>query len=252
VGWSRREAVGLALFAGVGGLAGCDDRAAAPQRENDDGFPMPEQTAGLFEEGSRHQLSVGDWATATTRSAGMLCMPTGRLIAADPSWLPSSQRLHIGPYTVTVPAGSYPVSLAVVSWPGDRRVAAARLTVRNELVHRWEMALLPGQDLAALGPGEAYNVGVDSATMAFLDAAGLSTMARQVDDAPEAFQLTAEDQPLKVPGTGASGNLIAFGTGYGDGGYPVWIGRTTTGAVGCFMADMAMLRRQQPTATPSR
>lgn len=252
MGWSRREAIGLALAAGVGGLAGCDRHAAAPWREDDGRFPMPEQTAGLFEEGSRHQLSVGDWVTATTRSAGMLSMPTGRLIAADPSWLPSAQRLHIGPYTATVPAGSYPVSLAVVSWPGDRRVAAARLTVRNELVHRWEMALLPGQDVAALAPGEAYNVGVDSATMAFLDAAALSPMARQVDNEPKAFQRTAEDQPLEVPGAGSSGNLIAFGTGYGDGGYPVWIGRTTAGAVGCFMADMAMLRRQQSSPTPNR
>ena len=43
--------------------------------------------------------------------------------------------------------------------------------------------------------------------------------------------------------------MIAFGTGWGDGGYPVWIGRTTTGAVGCFMVDMAMLERRSPSPT---
>ncbi|GIF08481.1 DUF4241 domain-containing protein [Actinoplanes siamensis] len=77
-------------------------------------------------------------------------------------------------------------------------------------------------------------------------------MARLVDSEPKSFELTASDQPLEVPGTASGGNLIAFGTGYGDGGYPVWIGRTATGAVGCFMADMAMLRRQEPRTTPSR
>ena len=177
-------------------------------------------------------------------------MPTGRLIAADPSWLPSADRLKLVPYTVTVPAGSYPVTLAVVSRPDLSLVAAVQLIVQPLPIRSWEMALRPGQDLTVLAPGEAYKVGVDAGTMALLDEATLTTMASLVDSNPTSFELTARDEPIEMPGTGSGGNLIAFGTGWGDGGYPVWIGRTATDSVGCFMVDMAMLSRKESMPPP--
>ncbi|WP_285558382.1 DUF4241 domain-containing protein [Actinoplanes regularis] len=246
MGWSRRNAIRLALAAGAVGLGGCERPAVEPQRDvAPRGFPLPEQTAGLFRDGSRHQLDNGDWVTATTKAGGTLRMPTGRLIAADPNWFWNAENLNVVPYTVTVPAGSYPVTLAVVSWPDISLVAAARLTVQHLPIQSWEMALRPGQDLTALAPGEAYNVGVDAGMMALLDGAALTRMTPLVDSDPALFELKARDEPIEVPGTGSGGNLIAFGTGWGDGGYPVWIGRTATGSVGCFMVDMAMLSRRE-------
>ena len=259
MGWSRRDAARLALAAGAVGLSGCARPAAAPppqqqqQLEFDPpGFPFPEQTAGLFRNGSRHQLDNGDRVTATTKAGGTLRMPTGRLIAADPNWLPNAEQLNVVPYTVTVPAGSYPVILAVVRWPELSRVAAARLVIRQRPIESWEMALRPGQDPTALPAGEAYNVGVDAGTMALLDEATLDTMAPLVDSDPARFELPARDEPIEVPGTGSGGNLIGFGTGWGDGGYPVWIGRTATGSVGCFMVDMAMLSRRESPPAPTK
>jgi hypothetical protein len=35
-------------------------------------------------------------------------------------------------------------------------------------------------------------------------------------------------------------NLIAFASGWGDGSYPVWIGRTASGDVACLVADMLL------------
>ncbi|WP_436535522.1 DUF4241 domain-containing protein [Actinoplanes sp. HUAS TT8] len=249
MGWNRRDAFRLALVAGAVDLGGCDRPAVTPQQSAaPPGYPLPEQTAGLFQDGSRHQLDNGDWVTATTKPGGTLRMPTGRLIAADPTWFGNAENLNVVPYTVTVPAGSYPVTLAMVSWPDISRVAAARLTVEQLPIQSWEMALRPGEDLAALAPGEAYNVGVDAGTMALLDEAAFTTMAPLVDSDPALFELKARDEPIEVPGTGPGGNLIAFGTGWGDGGYPVWIGRTATGSVGCFMVDMAMLTRSGSTS----
>src|SRR5690242_7488348 len=117
MGWSRRRVLGLAAFtmtAGAAGLSSCtlwatrrQHRSGDAENEQHEGYPRPEQTARLFQDGSRHLLETGDWATASTKSGGVLHMPTGRLVAADPSWLPSRQRLGISPYTVAVPRGAY-------------------------------------------------------------------------------------------------------------------------------------------------
>jgi Protein of unknown function (DUF4241) len=42
------------------------------------------------------------------------------------------------------------------------------------------------------------------------------------------------------PATGA--NYIIFNTGYGDGHYPVWVGRDAGGVVACFVMDMLIAR----------
>jgi hypothetical protein len=230
VAWSRRNAIGLALTVGTASLVGCERPAAAPRNPDTDagGFPTPEQTDGLFEDGSRHQMDNGDWVTVTTQPGGTLRMPTGRLIAVDPNWLYRAEQLGIEPYTVKVPAGSYPLTLAVANWPDQKRVAAARLTIVKKPVRSWKMALRPGQDLAALKPGEAYNVGIDASTMALFDAAALRTMSALSSTDPDSFLLAAPDRPIELGATWSGGNSICFGTGWGDGGYPVWIGRTAS------------------------
>jgi hypothetical protein len=45
--------------------------------------------------------------------------------------------------------------------------------------------------------------------------------------------------PVTDPESGA--NLIASHSGWGDGSYPVWIGRSADGEVACFVADMLLL-----------
>ena len=44
---------------------------------------------------------------------------------------------------------------------------------------------------------------------------------------------------LAEPVSGAT--LVAYHSGWGDGSYPVWIGRTADGEVACFVADMLVL-----------
>jgi hypothetical protein len=261
--WSRRQTLRLALLAAGGSgaaawaaLSGCSARPS-PRRPVPGGRPgseertpwsAPEQTAELFRPGTRHRLDSGEWATAVTCPAGVLHLPTGRLVAADPSWLPSWQRLDIAPYTAAVSPGTYPLTLALVESSTDRRVAAAKLAIHDEPVVAWEMALRPGQDPAALRDGEAYTVGVDVATIALFDAVALPAMAKRTEEDPHSYYVTAADRPVELADPASGANLIAFETGWGDGAYPVWVGRTPAGAVACFVVDMAMLA---PAPTPT-
>ncbi|MFF3559525.1 DUF4241 domain-containing protein [Streptomyces sp. NPDC002574] len=45
---------------------------------------------------------------------------------------------------------------------------------------------------------------------------------------------------VELPSTEPEPNLIAFRAGRGDGAYPVWIGRTDDGQVGCVVFDFQL------------
>jgi hypothetical protein len=229
------------LVAGPVLLMGCASRPhIRPQVA--DAVPDESILRPLFEAGTEFELTVGGRAPVKLRDAGELNLPSGEVIASDPSWLPSWQRLDIAPYTVAVPPGRYPVSLAVLNLQGADLVAGARLAVSDRPVVAWEGALRPGEDPASLQPGEYFGVGVDIANAGFMDAVALPYMAEQEDKGGEDFRvlMTQLSAQRTDPSTGA--NYIAFNTGYGDGHYPVWIGRAEDSSVACFVMDMLICR----------
>jgi Protein of unknown function (DUF4241) len=57
------------------------------------------------------------------------------------------------------------------------------LTIRDEPVAAWELALQPGQDPTALGPEELYCFGVDSGNGSFFDAAAVDAVVPLIDRA---------------------------------------------------------------------
>jgi hypothetical protein len=197
----------------------------------------------LFEPGTSYDIERFGPATVEVVAAGRLRMPTGRLVAADPGWLQSSiDDSGTQAFTAQVAPGEYPVSLSAIRFnanPGHVRVAAAKLTVRTGPVASWEPALCPGQDPRSLEEKEFFGFGVDSGTGCFVDAAALAAIGRLSDDVVESL----------FPGIGGSrmaelgpeANLITFSSGFGDGAYPTWIGRTEDGHVACFIADMLVV-----------
>src|SRR5262249_5215661 len=114
-------------------------------------------------------------ATMRVVEADHLELPTGRIVACDPSYLTSFPQDQPA-YTRAVAPGRYPVVLALLakdgfaaSNPNRESVACAAVRFRDSAVARWEMALRPGWDLSTLKPGFHFGYGVDSGTGCFVD-----------------------------------------------------------------------------------
>jgi hypothetical protein len=187
----------------------------------------------MFEAGTRYAGDgIGQVAIQVERQ-GTLRMPSGRLVAADPGWLDEDT----APLVQTVAPGEYPILLAVAAQlddPENKVVVGAKVVVAEEPVVTWELGLLAGQDLEDLGDGQFYGVGVDTGMVCFFDAAATPVMIDRAEGTLTGELVGVVDDP--------AGNLIAFRSGWGDGSYPVWVGRTADGQIGCFVADMLVLR----------
>ncbi|MGW7175686.1 DUF4241 domain-containing protein [Streptomyces xanthophaeus] len=165
--------------------------------------------------------------------AGLLRITSGQLVVSDPGWIGETPR------TVAVPPGEFPVTLSLLRKVRGTDVAAARVTFLNTPPHDWEMALKLDEDLGLLGEGQFYGVGVDTGTVAFMDATR-TVIEDQLDE--DLFIPLDSDSHFSVelPGAEHEPNLIAFRAGQGDGAYPVWIGRTDDGRVGCVVVDFQL------------
>ncbi|MFF3961082.1 DUF4241 domain-containing protein [Streptomyces griseorubiginosus] len=214
-------------------------------------MPMsPRDYTWLFTPGSTFAYESGIAGVIHVAGGGELDLPTGQVVASDPFvYLGSGD---IAPFTVSVPPGRYRVEAAVATLsrpdepPADRphlRVAAARLVIRTEPTTTWELALRPDQDPAELGDDEFYGYGVDAGTGCFYDAAAEEAFPEVQEDEDEgplwdAFE-NSDWSPgphlVKSPSTGHT--LVAFTSGWGDGFYPTWIGRSASGEVTCFLTD---------------
>lgn len=201
----------------------------------------PAQLDRMFQEGTRYRLGQGAEVVVETQQAGPLRLTSGRLIAADPGWLVPD----LEPFTAAVAAGEYPVDISLIRFvdePDHCRTVAAKLTIHNEPVASWEMALRPGQDPRLLGEKEFFGFGVDAGMGCFFDASAAEGMARTVEETDgDVFLNVHAGQIAEISDPASSANLIAFSSGWGDGAYPTWIGRTADGEVACFIADMLVV-----------
>lgn len=212
-------------------------------------MPMsPRDYTWLFTPGSTFTYESGQTGVIHVTDGGMLDLPTGRVVACDPFvYLGSGD---IEPFTVTVAPGRYRVEAAVATLtrPGEppaerphRRVAAARLVISDEPTATWELALQPEQDLAELKDDEFFGYGVDAGTGCFYDASAEEAFpGTEEEEGPlwEAFENSDWSQgPHLVTSTSTGHTLAAFTSGWGDGFYPTWIGRSASGEVTCFLTD---------------
>ncbi|MFD4318057.1 DUF4241 domain-containing protein [Streptomyces sp. NPDC058548] len=208
----------------------------------------PPDCTRWFTPGAAVAPGGGGGAAFTVTELGELGLPTGRLVACDPVVHLGDDDERPAPFTVTVPPGSYPVQAVVadVEHPFRNRViAAARLVVRDTPAVRWEPALVPGQELAELADGDFFGYGVDAGVGCFLDASAHHAFPGTQDEEGVVWEAmdSAPPGPTAFLAEGVDGHTVAvFGSGWGDGCYPTWIGRAADGGAVCFVTDFRVFR----------
>jgi hypothetical protein len=134
-------------------------------------------------------------ATMRVLEADHLVLPTGRIVACDPTYLmnlAAEQRA----YTRAVPPGRYPVLVALLGkdgfaadHPNRESVACAAVRFHGTPVERWEMALRSGWDPSTLKPGFYFGYGVDGGTGCFVDECAVQRLPSTQPAFHAAFQL---------------------------------------------------------------
>jgi hypothetical protein len=191
--------------------------------------------------------------------AGDLIVTSGQIAACDPGWLDEDLA---PPFVTLIEPGQYPVVLTIADFPdGDERVAYATLRVQDGVPIRSEIAVRVGDDAHTVTPeGEPYvrNYGVDSGTGCFMDANTRSLLVQKgsFDAWLDAYDAYIDDVLLEsleksntdmcgwadlAIDTDTGGNLVAFSSGWGDGGYVTYIGYDAEGTVTCFTTDFMLL-----------
>jgi hypothetical protein len=170
-------------------------------------------------------------AVVELTDAGLLRVPSGQLIVSDPGLIDETSR------RITVPPGEFPVTVSLMRTTNEVRVAAAKVTLLDAPPSEWEMVIRPEEDLGLLGEGQFYGVGVDTGTVAFLDATRTVSREKLEDDL---IVLLDSRFTVELTGPESEPNLIAFRAGWGDGYYPVWIGRTEDGQTSCVVIDFRL------------
>jgi uncharacterized protein DUF4241 len=177
----------------------------------------------------------GTAAQLSVSLAGDLALPTGRVVAADVFFFDTI------PFTRWLPSGMHPVFVLHATAPtfGDR-IAAAMIRVGSGVPVRWEPALTPGQDPSRLESDGFFGYGVDSGTGCFASAEALAELMRHGSPAAETYadRVQAAMFPSKIDirptadipvGDGTGLNVVAFSSGWGDGGYPSYFGLDAAG-----------------------
>lgn len=176
--------------------------------------------------------------TFSAQQAGTFRLSSGQLVACDPFWCEDAR-----PFTQPVPAGEFPLTLAVADFGDQRRIAFAKLAFSAEPVVRWELALVEGQDPSMLQPGEFFGYGVDAGTGAFMDLDAWRAFKAQMEQ-DEAFDDGLVDEMEKSGGvagwllfSSGPGSVAMFSSGWGDGVYATYWGYDAAGKLAAALTD---------------
>jgi hypothetical protein len=215
-------------------------------------WPVDPSVSGLFVEGARHRWESGSVSRLDLVPVGELNLPTGRVVPRDVyEWVDDTSAEDA--LALTLPVGSYPVTIAVVHWdqPSDpatpapvRRVTGVKLQLTGQDVVSWELGRTSEQETATVTETEFPGFYVDGGFGALFDVAGLPFAGGLQDDLNELEAITerAYDEGALILQAGDSGaGILIFACGMGDGLYPTWVGRDSSGKVSCLVLDLELL-----------
>lgn len=191
--------------------------------------------------------------------AGPISLPTGQVICTDPMY----RELAL-PQAWSVIPGQYPVYLYIgLEDDFAGRVAYAELVIKEEVPVYWELSLIPEKLLA--GSLERKMNGmypVENGLSCFADAETFQFYEQEIrefyqlhpngnyyNDVLEKHFKANENIPESSRGEDwidyrpakANGNIIMFGSGYGDGLYPRYVGYDREGNAVKLVTDFIQL-----------
>ncbi len=213
---------------------------------------MPPHTANLLALWNATAVGTtpGAW-TLRRHDSGSLLLPTGRIVACDPSVISGEEEAFVR----TVPPGAYPVSLVIASDSEQACVAAAIVRFADSAPVSWERArTAEDEDLEMTG------YGVDSATGCFLDSSALAIVSTELEPsgqwerlidqaleaAPDDDWFSGDIHVSQSPPT----NAIVFSSGMGDGLYASWFGLDAAGNAVCLLTDFEVVDLEAKLPTP--
>jgi hypothetical protein len=180
----------------------------------------------------------GRTITISVAKAGLLSLPSGHVVACDPL---STGRPS--PFVQTVLPGRYAVELSLARrGNGAEYVAMARIKFTDRQPTVWVMALLKGQDPAALPEGSFFGYRTDSGTGAFMDVEVVpkANFAHLEEIDSLLVELTGNFKPhrywLEYP-VDRSQNVVMFSSGEGEGSYPSYFGIDKEGDICTLVTD---------------
>ena len=176
---------------------------------------------------------ASSWDPTRDVIAGRLALPSGRVVADG---FPSGASRPLD-YRLT--PGAYPVyvTLARHERGNSERVALATLVVSRNQPVRWR---------------RSGGIGVDGGVAAFTSLEGARALDRLMSDAPNGYweeawhSLAAHDDHVTEVAIDGDLNQVMFGTGHGDGGYPLLVGLDGEGRPVRFVLDFYVLHLDWP------
>jgi hypothetical protein len=207
---------------------------------------------------SQSLLQYGKPVGFQCREIGHLAVTSGALAASDPFVFPNPP-----PFTQAIPAGRYPVSIAIACFgmgeERDERVAFARVELSHSPAVSWTMALTEGQDPSALEYDGYFGYGVDAGTGCFMDPVAGQLLAERMDREDEYFNVIIDEMQRTYQGTRSwldwcpspeqhAANIICFSSGWGDGHYPSFFGFSGDGRACTLLTDFLILSDEENAA----
>lgn len=174
---------------------------------------------------------------------GILELPTGEIVVADPLVTPERE-----PLSRKVAPGKYPVTV----YEAHGRVTLALLRIAPGNPVTWELATIPGQDISTLKDDEIFGYPVDAGTGSFMDKAAWPLMQererREIAAGVKDFNyydsvLAAEydEYVMHRPIPESPVNVAVFHSGWGDGFYASFWGLDVEGKPLVLMTDFQVL-----------
>jgi hypothetical protein len=170
-------------------------------------------------------LTKNEVVTTRIEDAGVLVLPTGRIVVSDPILDPFNE-----PFSVSVPSGNYPVLLSLIK----DDVALVMVHFADGSPVRWQRT-------------KPETFGVDSVTGCLMDHMACRFLRRKAEaERYEKFIHRFQDALEENEGLWGSccldaqsgANVVLFRTWGGDGNFPSFFGYNSEDEVVCLITDM--------------